>query len=65
LVRLTNGLHIIEETMNQMKYVEVLGRLLRQVAEWFPAGNDFIFQQDGAPCLTGRSWWNDSGTTKL
>jgi len=51
--------------MNQMKYVEVLGRLLRQVAEWFPAGNNFIFQQDGAPCLTGRSWWNDSGTTKL
>ena len=41
--------------MNQIKYVEVLGRLLRQVTERFPAGNDFIFQQDDAPCPTGRS----------
>ena len=42
----TSRLHIVERTMNQVKYIQVLeGRLMRQVREWFP-GNDSIFQQD-------------------
>ena len=50
----TSRLHIVQGTMNQMKYVEMLeGRLLRQETEWFPDKN-FIFQQDGAPCHTGK-----------
>ena len=50
----TSRLHIVQGTMNQMKYVEMLeGRLLRQVTEWFPDKN-FIFQQDDAPCHTGK-----------
>ena len=50
----TSRLHIVQGTMNQMKYVEMReGRLLRQVTKWFPDKN-FIFQQDGAPCHTGK-----------
>jgi len=41
LVHGTTRLHIIEGTMNHIKYVELLGRLLRQVRELFP-GSDFI-----------------------
>jgi len=39
--------------MNQIKYLEVLGHLPRQVRKWF-SGNDFIYQQDGAPCHAGK-----------
>ena len=40
----TSRLQVVEGTMNQVKYVQVLeGRLLRQVREWF-SENDSIFQ---------------------
>ena len=59
----TSRLHIVKGTMSQVKYVQVLKeQLLRQVRDWFP-GNDFIFQQDGAPCHTGKitmKWFRDS-----
>ena len=58
----TSRLHIVEETMNQVKYVQVLeGRQLRQVREWF-AGNSFIFQLDDAPWHTEKismKWYRD------
>ena len=50
----TSRFHIVEGTMNQVKYVQVPeGRLLRQVRECF-FGNDFISQQDGALCHNGN-----------
>ena len=62
-VRGTSRLHIVERTMNQVKYVQVLeGRLFLQVRESFP-GNNFIFQQAGAPCRTGKismKWFKDN-----
>ena len=50
----TSRLHIVEGTMNQIKYIKVLEeRLLPQLNDWFP-DKDYIFQQDGAPCHTGK-----------
>ena len=50
----TSRLHIVEGTMNQIKYIELLEeRLLPQLNDWFP-DKDYIFQQDGAPCHTGK-----------
>ena len=50
----TSRLHIVEGTINQVKYLLKLeGRLLGQVREWFP-DNDFIFQHGIAPCHTGK-----------
>ena len=49
--------------MNQIKNVKVLeGLLLLQMSEWFP-DQDFIFQQDGAQCYTGKidvKWFKDN-----
>ena len=50
----TSTLPIAQGTTNQVKYVDMLeNRRLRQVSEWFPDKN-FIFQQNGAPCHTGK-----------
>ena len=51
--------------MNQLKYVDMLEeRLLWQVSEWFRDKN-FIFQQDGAPCRTGKMSMKCFQTKKL
>lgn len=51
----TSRLNIVEGTMNQVKYIEVLrGRLLPQVKEWY-GNRPWIFQQDSAPCHTAKS----------
>ena len=53
-VYVTSRLHIVKGTMNQIKYTKVLEeRLLPQLNDWFP-DKDYIFQQDGAPCHTGK-----------
>jgi hypothetical protein len=64
----TSRLSIVEGTMNQYKYIEVLEtKLLRQTREWF-AETPWIFQQDSAPCHTARSvktWFADNGIQLL
>lgn len=46
----TGRLYIVEGTMRQDQYIQVLeSKMLPQVKEWFPDG-DFVFMQDSAPC---------------
>jgi hypothetical protein len=56
----TSRLHIVEGTMNQAKYIEVMEKCLKpQINEWFH-DNEYVFQQDSAPCHTGKmamSWF--------
>ena len=52
----TGRLYIVEGTMRQGQYIETLrSRLIPQLKDWFPDGNNFIFQQDSAPCHTAKS----------
>lgn len=52
----TGHLHIVEGTMRQDQYKTILQkRLLPQVAEWFPNGEDFVFMHDSAPCHKAKS----------
>jgi hypothetical protein len=64
----TSRLHIVEGNMNQVKYIEVLkGRLLPQIREWY-GQEPWIFQQDSAPCHTGKSvkaWFAQNGVQVL
>lgn len=64
----TSRLHIVEGTMNQVKYIEVLkGRLLPQIREWY-GEQPWIFQQDSAPCHTAKSvktWCAQNGVQLL
>ena len=64
----TSRLHIVEGNMNQVKYIEVLkGRLLPQIREWY-GQESWIFQQDSAPCHTGKSvkaWFAQNGVQVL
>ncbi|GFW42773.1 uncharacterized protein TNCV_473631 [Trichonephila clavipes] len=42
--------------MRQGQYKDVLqNRLIPQLEEWFPNGEQYIFMRDGAPCHTARS----------
>ena len=51
----TSRLHIVEGTMNQAKYIEVLkSRLMPQIREWY-GEQPWIFQQDSAPCHNAKS----------
>lgn len=51
----TSRLHIVEGTMNAVKYIEVLrGRLLPQIREWY-GEQPWIFQQDSAPCHMAKA----------
>ena len=49
-------LHIVEGTMCQDQYQQVLAtRLLPQIREWFrDAADAVIFQQDSAPCHAAK-----------
>lgn len=49
-------LHIVEGTMRQDQYQQVLAtRLLPQIHEWFgDAADAVIFQQDSAPCHVAK-----------
>ena len=50
----TGRLHVINGTMNSLKYRDVIDQqLVPQAEEWFPDGN-YVFQQDGAPCHTSN-----------
>lgn len=52
----TGRLYIVEGTMRQDQYKNVLEkRLLPQTKEWFPNGEDWIFMHDSAPCHKARS----------
>lgn len=52
----TGRLYVVQGTMRQDQYKEVLQRrLLPQLRDWFPNGESFVFMQDGAPCHTARS----------
>jgi hypothetical protein len=43
-------IRLLETTMNAARYLDVLQNdLLPQIASWYP-NNNFIFQQDNAPC---------------
>lgn len=43
-------LYIVENTMRQDQYLNVIkNRLIPQVRDWYPSG-EFIFMHDGAPC---------------
>lgn len=49
-------LYIVEGTMRQDQYKRVLEtRLLPQLEEWFPGGEEYIFMHDSAPCHKARS----------
>lgn len=51
----TSRLHIVQGTMNAVKYIEVLKRqLLPQIREWY-GENPWILQQDSAPCHTAKA----------
>ena len=51
----TSRSHIVEGTMNAVKYIEVLkGQLLPQEQKWY-GENPGIFHQDSAPCHTARA----------
>lgn len=60
----TSRLAIIDGTMDQKKYINVLeSHLLPQLQEWF-GENEFLYQQDRAPCHTARSvnrWFAKKG----
>ena len=64
----TSHLHIVDGTMDQFKYIEVLkGRLLPQIREWY-GESPCIFQQDSAPCHTAKSvkkWCTENGVQVL
>lgn len=63
----TSRLSIVDGTMNGKKYIEVLrSRLLPQINEWF-GENDYIFQQDSAPCHTSRlvKTWMEENDVQL
>ena len=52
----TGRLHIVEGTMKQEQYRNILQtRLIPQLLGWFPDGEPFTFMQDGAPCHTAKS----------
>lgn len=52
----TGRIYIVEGTMRQDQYKEVLqSKLFPQLQEWFPNGESFVFMQDGAPCHTAHS----------
>ncbi|RVE51166.1 hypothetical protein evm_004131 [Chilo suppressalis] len=49
-------LYIVQGTMRQDQYRQVLeSRLLPQLREWFPDGEEFVFMHDSAPCHKARS----------
>ncbi|CAK9809190.1 Transposable element Tc1 transposase [Anthophora quadrimaculata] len=49
-------LHIVESTMRQDQYIKVLEtKLLLQIGEWFPNGEEYIFMHDSAPCHTAKT----------
>lgn len=53
----TGRLHLIDGTMNAIKYVEVLkNRLIPQLKDWYGTESPpaFTFMQDGAPCHTAK-----------
>lgn len=51
----TSRLHIVSGMMNAQKYISVLQtRLLPQIKDW-RCENDWIFQQDSAPCHTAKA----------
>lgn len=46
----TGRLYIVDGTMRQDQYIQVLRtKMLPQTTEWFPNGN-FVFMHDSAPC---------------
>lgn len=48
-------LHFVEGNMNASKYIDTLENYLKPALENFRnAGNEFIFQQDGAACHTAK-----------
>ena len=52
----TGTLYIVNGMMNQHQYKDVLeNRLIPQVREWFPNGENFTFMHDSAPCHTAKS----------
>lgn len=52
----TGRLYIVEGTMKQDQYKKILQtKLLRQVAEWFPNDEKFVFMHDSAPCHKAKS----------
>src|SRR5215469_10086390 len=64
----TSRLHIVDRSMNMNQYIEILkGRLLPQVREWY-GDQTWIFQQDSAPCHTGKlvkTWFAQNGVQVL
>lgn len=52
----TGRLYIVQGTMRQDQYQQVLEkRLLPQMREWFPNGEDCTFMHDSAPCHKAKS----------
>lgn len=52
----TGRLYIVEGTMRQDQYKKVLEtRLLPQLEEWFPNGENCVFMHDSAPCHKAKS----------
>ena len=50
----TSRLHIVSSMVNAQKYISVLQtRLLLQIKDW-QSENNWIFQQDSAPCHTAK-----------
>lgn len=50
----TGRLHVVEGTMNAVKYIEVMkNRMIPQAREWFGA-DEWVYMQDGAPCHTAK-----------
>ncbi|XP_065642735.1 uncharacterized protein LOC136074357 [Hydra vulgaris] len=61
----TGRLYIVQGTMRQDQYKEVLEqKLIPQVLEWFPDG-EFIFMQDTAPCHMAKSIKKFLGEKKI
>lgn len=49
-------LYIVQGTMKQDQYKQVLeSRLLPQIADWYPDGQEYVFMHDSAPCHKARS----------
>lgn len=52
------NLVIVEETMNSVGYVRLLAENLHESADKMGLGDDFVFQQDNAPCHKARHTLN-------
>ncbi|XP_018369999.1 PREDICTED: uncharacterized protein LOC108765674 [Trachymyrmex cornetzi] len=48
--------HIVQGTTKQDQYKQILeSRLLSQVADWYPEGQEYVFMYDSASCHKVRS----------